>query len=81
MVEFRVGTATMARYNEPPTKEQSPKESRLLILQPETALADGAVFEVIHTGSAVTHLDNLNLLAGNRPDKFFGGQTIRITGD
>jgi hypothetical protein len=74
-VEFRVGTATMARYTDHPVKEP-----RLLFLQPDAVLAGGAEFEAILSGKAVTHLDNLDLLDGDRPDKFFGGKSVRITG-
>jgi hypothetical protein len=74
-VEFSVGAATMTRYT-----DHNGKVARLVFLQPNAALPGGAVFEAVLSGKVVTHLDNLDLLAGDRPDKYFGGKRVRITG-
>jgi hypothetical protein len=74
-VEFRVGTATMGRYT-----EYRVKEPRLLSLAPDTALGGGAQFETILVGKAVTHLDHLGLIEEDRPDKYFAGKVVRVTG-
>lgn len=74
-VEFRVGTTTMGRHI-----EHKAEEPRLIFLSPEDALPGGARFEAILSGKAVTHLDNLGLLGEDRPDKFFDGKRVRVTG-
>ena len=74
-VEFRVGTATMARY----TADKA-AEARFVFLSPFDALPGGARFEAVLGGKAVTHLDNLGLLGEDRPDRFFDGKLVRVTG-
>lgn len=74
-VEFRVGTTILARRT-----DNQAKEPRLVFLQPDTSLDGGAVFEAILSGTAVTHLDHLDLLAGDRRDSYFDGKLVRITG-
>src|SRR5687768_7079494 len=74
VVEFRVGTATMGRRN-----DDQAKEPRLVLLAPDTSLRGGATFEVILAGKAVTHLGNLGLLGGDRPDEFFSRKLVRVS--
>lgn len=75
-VEFRVGTATMAW-----STDQGDEKTRFVFLRPDASLNGGETFEVILAGEAVTHLDNLGLLVGDRPDQFFDGKLIRVTGE